>query len=464
MNDNLKSPKGTDALCENVVNTVYDDLSEENIRIFRDRLLDMAGCIFGGATVEENAFLEERYLDWGGKPEARVFASGGARLPLPSAAFINSLKARSNDYGSMLFKIGGAAMPSHVGETLLPVNLTLADHFGVSGKEFITSNVASEDLAGRLLYSLKVRMPEDMLLITSAAAAVAGRYYHLDASQMKAALSYAATNATDPASAYYNYSEELYLHNAVSAQTGIMCAEYVKGGWRGFADPYFGRSALLSKKAEDGEYPEHYEEIFSDLGKVYYTECAIKKHPGGIPMTSAAFAGRKVHQMILDRYGRVDPEKIASVHFFASKKIFHGYYSNPFVLRDHLNALFAYRFAAASSVMYGVVPVAAVQTSAIRENAQLVRLAEEATMDFYEPEGGAPLVKVAVDMTDGTRIEAEEHFMIMEEYPSREVIIAKFMDQFDAYGKLPRSHAEKIIELAGRLEEIEDMREFTELL
>ncbi|MBO4360174.1 MAG: MmgE/PrpD family protein [Eubacteriaceae bacterium] len=464
MDERLISPGGTDALCENLVNTAYEDLSEENVRIFRDRLLDMAGCIFGGATVKENDFLEERYLQWGGKEEARVFASGGKRLPLPNAAMLNALKARSNDYGSMLFKIHGAAMPSHVGETLLPLNLTLADHFGPSGRQFIANNVASEDLAGRLLFSLKVRMPADMLLITSAAAAVAGRYYGLDAAQMKSALSYAATNATDPAGAYYNYSEELYLHNGVSAQTGIMCAEYARGGWRGFTDPYFGRSALLSKNAEDGEYPENYEAIFSDLGKVYYTECAIKKFPGGIPMTSVAFAGRKLHQMILDRYGSVDPEKIACVHFFASRRIFHGYYSNPFVLRNHLNALFAYHFAAASSVMYGVVSVKTVQTEAIMADKELVRLAEEATMDFYEPAGGAPLVKVVAEMKDGTTLEAEESFMIMEDYPSRDVIIAKFMDQFNAYGKLPASHAEKIIELAGRVEEIGDMREFTELL
>ncbi|MBR2781297.1 MAG: MmgE/PrpD family protein [Eubacteriaceae bacterium] len=463
MDEKLISPKGTDALCENVVNTVYGDLSDDNIRIFKDRLLDMAGCIFGGAGVEENAFLEERYLDWGGKSEARVFASGGKRLPLPNAAFLNSLKARSNDYGSMLFKIHGAAMPSHVGETLLPVNLTLADHFGVSGKEFITNNVASEDLAGRLLYSLKVRMPEDMLLITSAAAAAAGRYYGFDAAQMKAALSYAATNATDPAGAYYNYSQELYLHNAVSAQSGIMCAEYVKGGWRGFKDPYFGRSGLLSKKAEDGEYPEHYEEIFSDLGKVYYTECAIKKYPGGIPMTSAAFAGRKVHRMLLERYGTIDPEKIEAIRFYASRNMFHGYYSNPFVLRDHLNALFAYRFAAASSVLKGVVSVSAVTTSAIRADTELIRLAEGATLDLFDSEG-APTVRVAAEMKDGTVMEAEENFMIMEEYPAREVIVAKFMDQFDSYGKLPASHAEKIIDMAEHIEDIEDMREFTELL
>ena len=143
--------------------------------------------------------------------------------------------------------------------------------------------------------------------------------------------------------------------------------------------------------------------------------------------------------------------------------MFHGYYSNPFVLRDHLNALFAYRFAAASSVLKGVVSVSDVTTSAIRADTELIRLAEGATLDLFDS-AGAPTVRVTAEMRDGTVLEAEENFMIMEEYPAREVIVAKFMDQFDSYGKLPASHAEKIIDMAEHIEDIEDMREFTELL
>ena len=464
MNENYVSPKGIDLLCDNIVNTRYEDLSEENVRIFKDRLLDMAGCIFGGAIVRENEFLEKRYEDWGGKEEARVFASGGKRLPLPSAAMLNAIKARSNDYGNMLFKVMGDAMPSHMGETVIPMSLTLADHFGVSGKELIVNDVAGEDFAGRLLYSLPVRWPVDMLLVSSAAAAVAGRYYGLDAKRMKAALSFAAANATDPANAYFDYSEEVYLHNGVSAQTGIMSAEYAKGGWRGFEDPYYGNDGLIAKRVPEGNYPDQYEKLFTELGKVYYTECAFKYSPGGIPMTSAAFAGRKIHAMLLEKYGKVEPEKIAAVHFYGAKNIYHGYYSNPFVLRNHLNALFAYRFAAACSVIYGTVSVKTVQTPAIQEDPELIRLAEEATMEIYDPENGTPSVKVMVDMKDGSTLEAEENFFVMERYPQREELISKFMDQFHAYGKLPASHADKIIETAFRIDEVKDMREFTELL
>ena len=77
-------PKGIDLLCENVVNTTYDQLSEDNVRIFKDRLLDMTGCIFGGAIVPEDQFLADLLRRWGGIEEAPLFARKG-RLPMPSA-------------------------------------------------------------------------------------------------------------------------------------------------------------------------------------------------------------------------------------------------------------------------------------------------------------------------------------------------------------------------------------------
>lgn len=464
MNEKYESPKGIDLFCENIVNTKFEDLSEDNIRIFKDRLFDMVGCIFGGAIVDENDFLEARYRDWGGKPEAPVFASDGLKLPLPNAAMLNAIKARSNDYGSMLFKVMGDAMPSHMGETLIPMGLTLADHFGVSGKELIANDVAGEDIAGRLLYSLPVRWPVDMLLVSSAAAAVASRYYKLDAAQTKAALSFAATNCTDPANSYFDYSQEVYLHNGVSARAGIMCAEYAKGGWKGLEDPYYGNGGLIAQRVEGGNYPELYDKIFDDLGKVYYTETAFKYSPGGIPMTAASLAGQQVHQMLIDKYGKVEPENIKAVRFYGAKNIYHGYYSNPFTLRNHLNALFAYRFAVTCSAIYGTVSVKTVQTSAIEADTELVRLAEGATMEIYEPGDGVPKVKVVLEMKDGSELEAEQNFMVMERYPEKEELIAKFMDQFNSYGKLPEANADKIIDLAFRIEELEDIREFTDLL
>ena len=463
MNEKYISPKGTRCLCENVVRTRFEDLSEDNIRIFKDRLLDMAGCILGGAIVKENAYLETRMLQWGGLPEAPVFASGGKRLPLPAAALLNALKARSNDFGSMLFKVHGDAMPSHMGETLIPLSLTLADAMKTDGRAFITHVIAAEDMVGRLLYVLPVRFPTDMQLISSAAAAVCSRYYGFDAKQMKDALGFAATNATDPGDAYFDYSEEFKYHNGASARMGIMAAEMVRGGWKGLDDPWFGRMGLISTKVRDGQYPPLYEKMFEDLGKVYYTETAFKLSPGGIPMTAIVQAGKKLHEMVQSAYGRVCPEEIREVRVYGAENVYHGYYSNPFVHRNQINALFAYRFAVVCALLYHGISVRHVQTDYIREHAELVRLAEEASMEIYQPADGYPKMKAVVIMKDGRQFEAEEIFFAMDRYPDREELIAKFKDQFDAYGKLPKTYADKMIELAAAIDRLEDVREFTEL-
>ena len=463
MSDQYISPLGTEALCNNIVGTEFSALSEENVRIFRDRLLDMVGCMLGGAIVKENSYLENRMFEWGGLDEAPVFASGGRRLPLTSASMLNAVKARSNDFGSMLFRMHGDHMPSHMGETIIPLSLTLADTLHTSGKDLITNVVASEDAMARLLYVLPVRFPTDMQLVSSAAAAVAGRFYGFDAGQMKAALSYAATNATDPGDAYYDYSAEFKFHNGASAQMGIMAAELVKGGWTGLKDPYFGHAGLISTKVKDGTYPPLYEKMFEDLGQVYYTETAFKLTPGGIPMTGVVAAGKKLYELILEACGRVDAGDIKSVHVYSSEAVYHGYYSNPFVLRNQINALFAYRFAAVCAMLYNGIPVTHVQTDFINAQPQLLRLSEEATMDVYQPEDGQPKMKVAAVLEDGRSLEAEASFFMMDRYPAPEELQAKFRGQFEAYGKLPASHADKIIELAGAVEELTDIREFTEL-
>ena len=279
----MAPPGGTLALCQNLLDTTFDDLSEDNIRIFKDRLLDMTGCILGGAIVPEDRFFYEMLLKQGGFPEAPVFAySSDVRLPVINAVMYNSLLARANDFGNMAMVVFGDPIASHYGETILPMNLTLADVNGVSGKQFITNNIAAEDTVGRLLYTLPVRFPVDMELGSTAACALAVRYEDFDAQTARTAFSFAAANSTDPANAYNDYSQEFKYHNAESARMGIMAAALARGGWKGFEDPYFGQDGLITRKVKDGDLPDLYEKAFQDLGKTYFTEVRFKRGPGGI--------------------------------------------------------------------------------------------------------------------------------------------------------------------------------------
>lgn len=298
------------------------------------------------------------------------------------------------------------------------------------------------------------------------AAALASRYYKLDAAKTKVALTYAATNATDPGNSYYDYCQEFKYHNGASAQMGIMACELARGGWQGFADPYFGHWSLVTMQVKDGKpLPALYEKAFEGLGQVWYTEESFKRGPGGIPTTAAAKCGAGVRQKILDDRGTLNPADIKRVRVFRSSSMRFNYYSNPFTRRNHTNALFSFQFAACCALLHGAVKVELVQTPAIQADTYLVELAEHSTMEVFDCEAGRSMMKVIVEMKDGVVYEdLQDYGGSMHDYPSREFLLQKFWDQFNAYGKLPKSVGEKIVELADRIETLPDMREYTQLL
>lgn len=462
----LRPPNGTRLLCKNLVETTYECLSEENVALFKDRLLDMAGCIFGGDVVPEDRFLYDLLKRQGGAPEAPLFADSG-RLPLTSAVIHNCIHARANDYGNMYVEIFGEGIASHFGETMIPLSLTLADAFGVSGEDLIVNNVAAEDTVARILYTLPVRWPTDMQLVSSAAAAVAARYYKLDAEQSRVAFSYAATNATDPGNSYFDYCQEFKLHNGESARMGVLAAEIAKSGsWNGLEDPFFGHWGLISGKVKpEGDLPDLYEKAFEDLGKCYYTEGKFKKGPGGIPTTAAGDCGKILRRKMEEKYGCFDPDQIKAVHVYRTSNMRHNYYENPFRLRSHVNALFSYQFAVCCTLLCGDRRVSLIQTPAIQANSRLLELTEQSTMEQYDSPDGVQRIKATVETVHGDVLTAEaDYAAAMSEYPTKEFLKEKFWDQFHAFGKLPDSVGEKIIELCDRIETLPDVREFTQLL
>lgn len=461
--ERLAPPEVTEAMCRNIVETTFADLSEWNVKCFKDRLLDTTGCIFGGAIVRDNEVLVNLIKRWGGVPEAPVFCND-FRVPVNNAVILNCVVARSNDFGNMFLKVHDERMASHLGETLIPLGLTLADINQADGKSFITNNIVAEDFAGRILYTFPVRWPADMELVSSGATALASRYYGLDEVQTRAALSYAATNSTDPANAYFDYSQEFKYHNGESARCAIMSCELAKGGWSGLEDAFFGHWGLVVKRT-NGELPPLYEFAVKDLGKVYFMEESFKRFPGGIPNTPVILASIEVRKKA---GGKMNPQDVKSVEVMRSENSLVNYYSQPFSNATQLNALFCYQFQACCALLKGSVKVEHVQTEAIRNDAELLALIGKSTMGVYGPKDGTSLrpgMRVRVTMTDGDVYEStQDAGESMHAYPTREFLVGKFMDQFNAFGRIPKVNADKIIELALNIENVTDMREYTELL
>ncbi len=461
--EDLIPPRVTNLMCDNTVKTAFADLSEWNVKCFKDRLLDITGCIFGGAIVRDNDVLANLLKRWGGTTEAPVFCHS-FRAPVNNAVLLNCITARSNDFGNMFLKVHGERMASHIGETLIPLGLTLADINKTNGELFITNNIVAEDFAGRILYTFPVRWPADMELVSTAATVLTSRYYELNAVQTKAALSYAATNATDPANSYYDYSQEFKYHNGESARCAIMACELAKGGWTGLEDPFFGHWGLVVKRT-NGEMPPLLDHAIKDLGRIYFMEESFKRFPGGIPNTPAALAAIEVRSMM---DGRINVADIKAVDVFRSENTAYNYYSQPFSKLTQLNALFCYQFQVCCVLYYGTVKVEHVQTEAIQNNPELLELIAKSTMGVYGSSDGSPVtrgMRVRVTMKNGDVYEhTREAAEAMHTYPTKEFLVEKFMDQFNAFGKLPKANADKIISLALNIEKTKDMREYTELL
>lgn len=461
--EDLTPPRVTNLMCENAVKTTFADLSDWNIKCFKDRLLDTTGCIFGGAIVRDNDVLVRLLRRWGGAPEAPVFCHN-FRVPVNNAVILNCVTARSNDFGNMFLKVHGERMASHIGETLIPLGLTLADMNGTDGESFITNNIVAEDFTGRILYTFPVRWPADMELVSTAATVLASRYYGLDAAHTKTALSYAATNATDPANSYYDYSQEFKYHNGESARCAIMSCELAKGGWTGLEDPFFGHWGLVVKRT-NGQLPPLLEYAVKDLGKVYFMEESFKRFPGGIPNTPAALAAIEIRRQMGDKINVAD---ISAVDVLRSENTAYNYYSQPFNKPTQLNALFSYQFQVCCALYYGTVNVEHVQTDIIKNTPELLALIAKSTMGVYSSGDGSPVAKgmrVRVTMKNGDVYEhTQDAGEAMHAYPTREFLVEKFKKQFNAFGKLPKKNADKIIDLAFNIEKIKDMREYTKLL
>jgi 2-methylcitrate dehydratase PrpD len=461
--EDLTPPGITNLMCDNAVKTTFSDLSEWNIKCFKDRLLDITGCLFGGAIVKDNDVLANLLKRWGGTPEAPVFCYN-FRTPVNNAVLLNCVTARSNDFSNMFLKVHGEQMASHIGETLIPLGLTLADMNGTDGESFITNNIVAEDFAGRLLYTFPVRWPADMELVSTAATVLTSRYYGFNAAQTKAALSYAATNATDPANSYYDYSQEFKYHNGESARCAIMACELVKGRWTGLEDPFFGHWGLVVKRT-NGEMPALLDYAVKDLGIIYFTEESFKRFPGGIPNTPAVLAAVEIRRMM---GGRINVADIKSVDVFRSENTAYNYYSQPFIKPTQLNALFCFQFQVCCALYYGTVKVEHVQTEAIQNNPELLGLIAKSTIGVYGSSDGSPItrgMRVRVTMKNGDVYEhTQDAAEAMHAYPAQEFLVDKFMDQFNAFGKFPKANADKIIDLALNIEKIRDIREYTELL
>src|SRR4051812_48905787 len=97
----------------------YEHIPEPVCARAIDLLVDQIGCEIGCSHLPWAQQILETYRERGGRPEATI-ARYGDRLPIESAAFVNSTFGHSFEYDDV-----NPANPAHPGAELIPVLLAV---------------------------------------------------------------------------------------------------------------------------------------------------------------------------------------------------------------------------------------------------------------------------------------------------------------------------------------------------
>ena len=139
----LQTSSLASSIAEFVHGTRFGDLSETVRRVARQHLLDTVGCCLAAVRLETSRSLASYLVSEGGVGQATGI-SMGQRLPVPQAAFMNGLLARSLEFDDM-------ALPDlHPSGAIVPVVLALGEWQGASGGQVIVAYAIGLELCLRL--------------------------------------------------------------------------------------------------------------------------------------------------------------------------------------------------------------------------------------------------------------------------------------------------------------------------
>ncbi len=506
---NIEANAIIDSLSENILGTRFENIDRDTIDNTRRRILDMIGCIIGGANTTDNTALAGLIQEWGGKKEASILGFG-IRGPAYNVALANAVFGRTFDRGPLTNIINGQRYPNHTTETTVPVALALGESKGISGKELMTAIVAGDDLASRLHIASDHNQPGQVgspgsgggqppaVRGTTApfgATAIAGRLLGLNATQLRRAFGLTvimmggggsmnasggaaaprpsaagAPKPAGPASVWagvndpnfiaamnrggYEETTSVKLNNGLEAQKGIVSAQLAQAGWTGVKNAFFGNG---------GYYPgiasvNHPERVIENLGKKYYVEQVFKPYPGGKPThapTDAALAVVRKHD--------INTDDIAEVILHLSPPATAMHYAKPYIVGEYptMNALWSYYFAVASS-LYRKSSKDANYTEEAILDPKLQSLIKKVKLGGLDKPVG---VEVEVVMKNGQKF--SEYVQTASGEPSTPMswddLVAKFMEQVEFSQMVSRENAEKMIALLEKLETVENINKIIKL-
>jgi 2-methylcitrate dehydratase PrpD len=449
-------------LAANALVTRFENIDKDTLEATKYRIIDTVGCLIGGSTDTGNPELVNLMRGEGGKEEATILVYGG-KIPAANAAMVNSIMARSFDFGPVSPLVDGVSCPGHISETTVPTALTLAEVVNASGREMITTLLVGDDVASRILagsgFGFSLGWDGVGTVNTFGVTAIAGRFIGLDRLQMRHALGIALNLLGTTFQTIWDGTTAFKLCQGLSARAGIFSAQLAKAGWTGPEDALFSKFGYYKMFTEGCQKPEA---LTKNLGKAYCYDGTIKPYPCcRIPHAAIDCA------LALIRKHGFKAEDVKSVNLDLAQGGIDHICGHPFKIGPfpHGNAAFSYEYAVATAFLFGHVKPEHFTEKAIRnpkvaEFVKKIKLTAAPDVEFEK-------ARMTVSLKDGRELtESCEYVKGDPQYNpmTRDEIIEKYWTNVDFSGKIRKKKATELLEILQNLEKLDSVRKLIPLL
>ncbi len=375
----------------------FGDLPDEVVGYTKLLVLDYFASAMAGYKVNKvfNRVALEVIGGMGGKPESTVLFGGG-KLPAAHAGFINAIYGHGADIDD-----GNRTATGHPGTAIIPAVLSLAEAYGMSGKDAITAIVAGYDVYVRLG---NVIMPSHFLrgfhstgtIGAVAAGAAAAKTLGLTEDGVRRSISLAAVQASGLHEVSDSGQMAKPLNPGNAARTGILSALFAKAGADAPKDPLEGDKGFLKAFADGADWST----LPDDLGKHFkITTCYIKLYPACRHSHAPVDAAMRLREAGIPEANAIEAIKI---HTYPSAIKIAG---NIFVPKSEDEAKLSMTFAAATAMVTGRFTLTDLQSAGrLSDEVKAMIGKMEIVNDpaLQNKEAGIRGARIDIHMKDGT--------------------------------------------------------------
>jgi 2-methylcitrate dehydratase PrpD len=438
-----------------VLETRFEDLDKAVVDRAKNRIIDVTGCLIGGACAPGCDMIMDLVKQWGGETAATVLVHG-FKAPAHNAAMVNSIMCRSYDFEPIETWVHGKNYPSHISGTTVPSAITMAEVSQTSGKELITALVVGDDLTSRILaashLSFALGWDGTGTVNVFGATAIAGRLLGLNQKQMVNAFGIALNQMAGSFQIIYDGTHSFKLPMGLASRAGIFSAELAKRGFTGIKDALYSKHGYFNLYCREND-PET---VTKNLGQEFFADNTFKPYSACRSTHGAIECALK----LVEKH-TIAASDIAEIIISVTPVTINMFVAQPFVIGDvpQANASFSLAYTTTNVFLRKSLKLDHFTDDFIRDP-RIGDLVKKVKLVAAIPPETPLASRVEVLMQDGRR------FSEFVEVPrgdgtynplSNIDLKSKFMANVDFSKVISKNKAQKVLNMLETLEEVENV-------